>query len=221
MSRSCPLSDTARPAAVTISYTSWTPSHYKVNSIPYVTSLLALRNGLLLDTPTYIHDRSTSTSTEIKGARGLKPDKSHAWKRRRKRRKESRRVADTARPAAATTSCTSPTTHALKAEVTEAWRRRRKKRSKKTSTQRYYRPQSSGTTAPAVLPPPRAAVLPPQLLPEARKPEFGQSTCRSGTTARRRAVLPPKRYYRLPGAVLPVLRDGFPCDPSLLYPFVA
>ena len=78
-----------RKTDTSLSYTTSTPSHYKVNSIPYVTSLLALRNGLLLDTPTYIHDRSTSTSTEIKGARGLKADKSHAWKRRRKRRKKS------------------------------------------------------------------------------------------------------------------------------------
>ena len=173
-----------------------TPSPYKVNSIPYVTSLLALMNGLLLDTPIYIHDRPTSMSTEIKGARGLKPNKSHAWKRRRKRRKESRRVADTARPAAATTSCPSPTTHAL-AEVTEAWRQRRKKRSKKTSTQRYYRPQRSGTTAPAVLPPPRAAVLPPQRNPETRMPRV-----------RAEAVLPPQTSGTTAPAVLPLARSG-------------
>ena len=84
----CIKSDTARRMDAFLSYTSSTSSHSKVNSIPYVTSLLALMNCLLLDTPIYIHDRSTSTSTEIKGARGLKPDKSHAWKRRRKRRRK-------------------------------------------------------------------------------------------------------------------------------------
>src|SRR4051794_13347842 len=77
-------SDTGRPTVVSKSYTSSKPSYYKVNSIPYVTCLLGLRNGLLLVTPLYIHDRSPSTITKVKEARGLKPDKSHAWKRRRK-----------------------------------------------------------------------------------------------------------------------------------------
>ena len=101
---------------------------------------------------------------------------------------------DAARPAVVTTSCTSSTTHALKGQVTEAWRQRRKKRSRKTSTQRYYRPQSSGTTVPV----------------QSRNPN-AKSTCRSGTTA------PGERYYRRPGAVLPVLRAEFSCE---FLPFV-
>jgi hypothetical protein len=38
------------------------------------------------------------------------------------------------------TSCTSPTTHGLKAEVTEAWKRRRNEKSARIDADRYYRP---------------------------------------------------------------------------------
>ena len=147
------------PMDTSISYTTLTPSPYKVNSIPYVTSLLALMNGLLLDTPIYIHDRSTSTSTEIKEARGLKPDKSHAWKRRRKRRRKK-----SWKPASGTTA---HHTAVLPLQLPCPSIASPKMFSSKYARQRYYRPWMSGTTARAVLLPVReryyrqpAAVLP-------------------------------------------------------------
>src|SRR3954451_16184474 len=66
--------------------------------------------------------------------------------------------ADTGWPtdtATSSTSCASPTTHGLKAEVTEAWRRRRKKNARIVGTagqevlllprQRYYRSSNAGS----------------------------------------------------------------------------
>src|SRR4051812_9781459 len=82
-------SDAARPTVVTTSRSPtyakspWTP---KVNPFLYESSLPTLLNGMLLHTPSHIHDRFTPTSTEAREeARSIKPDKTEAWKRRRKK----------------------------------------------------------------------------------------------------------------------------------------
>ena len=81
--------DVARPTVVTTSWSptyaksSWTP---KVNPFLYESSLPTLLNGMLLHTPSHMHDRFTPTSTEAREeARSIKPDKTEAWKRRRKK----------------------------------------------------------------------------------------------------------------------------------------
>src|SRR3954466_10320496 len=84
----CPH-DVARPTVVTTSRSptyaksSWTP---KVNPFLYASPIPTLLNGMLLHTPSHMHDRFTPTSTETREeARGLAPDKTEAWKRRRKK----------------------------------------------------------------------------------------------------------------------------------------
>ena len=79
--------DVARPTVVTTSSSptyaksSWTP---KVNPFLYASPLPTLLNGMLLHTPSHMHDRFTPTSTEAREeARSIKPDKTEAWKRRR------------------------------------------------------------------------------------------------------------------------------------------
>src|SRR3954470_22683644 len=86
---SCSRSDVARPMIVTTSWSptyaksSWTP---KVNPFLYASPLPTLLNGMLLHTPSHMHDRFTPTSTEAREeARNIKPDKTEAWKRRRKK----------------------------------------------------------------------------------------------------------------------------------------
>src|SRR3954463_12071722 len=81
--------DAARPTVVTTSWcppyaqSSWTP---KVNPFLYARLLPTLLNGMLLHTPSHMHDRFTPTSTEAREeARDIKPDKTEAWKRRRKK----------------------------------------------------------------------------------------------------------------------------------------
>src|SRR3954469_9291631 len=81
--------DVARPTVVTTSWSptyaksSWTP---KVNPFLYASPLPTLLNGMLLHTPSHMHDRFTPTSTEAREeARNSKPDKTEAWKRRRKK----------------------------------------------------------------------------------------------------------------------------------------
>src|SRR3954463_1408109 len=81
--------DVARPTVVTTSRSptyaksSWTP---KVNPFLYASPLPTLLNGMLLHTPSHMHDRFTLTSTEAREeARSIKPDKTEAWKRRRKK----------------------------------------------------------------------------------------------------------------------------------------
>src|SRR4051812_11021429 len=81
--------DAARPTVVTTSRSltyaksSWTP---KVNPFLYASPLPTLVNGMLLHTPSDMHDRFTLTSTEAREeARNIKPDKTEAWKRRRKK----------------------------------------------------------------------------------------------------------------------------------------
>src|SRR3954470_10158280 len=81
--------DAARPTVVTTSWSptyaksSWTP---KVNLFLYASPLPTLLNGMLLHTPSHMHDRFTPTSTEAREeARNIKPDKMEAWKRRRKK----------------------------------------------------------------------------------------------------------------------------------------
>src|SRR3954470_21645254 len=90
----CPIKshriiDVARPTVVTTSRSptyaksSWTP---KVNPFLYASPLPTLLNGILLHSPSYDHDRFTPTSTETREEpRGLTPDKTEAWKRRRKK----------------------------------------------------------------------------------------------------------------------------------------
>src|SRR3954466_11496030 len=82
-------SDVARPTVVTTSRSptyaksSWTP---KVNLFLYASPLPTLLNGMLLHTPSHMHDRFTPTSTEAREeARDIKPDKTEAWKRRQKK----------------------------------------------------------------------------------------------------------------------------------------
>jgi hypothetical protein len=81
--------DVARPTVVATSWSptytksSWTP---KVNPFLYASPLPSLLNGMLLHTPSHMHDRFTLTSTEAREeARNIKPDKTEAWKRRRKK----------------------------------------------------------------------------------------------------------------------------------------
>src|SRR3954463_2079705 len=81
--------DAARPTVVTTSRSptyaksSWTP---KVNPFLYASPLPTLLNGMLLHTPSHMHDRFTLTSTEAREeAQSIKPDKTEAWKRRRKK----------------------------------------------------------------------------------------------------------------------------------------
>src|SRR3954464_1394040 len=81
--------DAARPTVITTSRSPtyakspWTP---KVNPLLYARSLPTLLNGMLLHTPSHMHDRFTPTSTEAREeARNIKPDKTEAWKRRRKK----------------------------------------------------------------------------------------------------------------------------------------
>src|SRR3954463_6855446 len=81
--------DAARPTVVstsrspTYAKSSCTP---KVNPFLYARSLPTLLNVILLHTPSYGHDRFTLTSTEAREeARSIKPDKTVAWKRRRKK----------------------------------------------------------------------------------------------------------------------------------------
>src|SRR3954467_15378725 len=81
--------DAARPTVVTTSRSttyaksSWTP---KVNPFLYASPLPTLLNGMLLHTPSHMLDRFTPTSTEAREeARNIKPDKTEAWKRRRKK----------------------------------------------------------------------------------------------------------------------------------------
>src|SRR4051812_11310634 len=58
----------------------------KVNPFLYASPLPTLLNGMLLHTPSHMHDRFTPTSTEAREeARDIKPDKTEAWKRRRKK----------------------------------------------------------------------------------------------------------------------------------------
>ncbi len=58
----------------------------KVNLFLYESSLPTPLNGMLLHTPSHIHDRFTPTSMEAREeARSIKPDKTEAWKRRRKK----------------------------------------------------------------------------------------------------------------------------------------
>src|SRR4051812_45466651 len=82
-------SDVARPTVITTSWSptyaksSWTP---KVNPVLYASPLPTLLNGMLLHTPSHMHDRFTPTSTEVREeAHNIKPDKTKAWKRRRKK----------------------------------------------------------------------------------------------------------------------------------------
>src|SRR4051794_22431054 len=82
-------SDAARPTVVTTSRSptyaksSWTP---KVSPFLYASSLPTLLNGILLHTSSYGHDRFTLISTEAREeARSIKPAKTMAWKRRRKK----------------------------------------------------------------------------------------------------------------------------------------
>src|SRR3954470_14055859 len=81
--------DAARPTVVTTSRSptyaksSWTP---KVNPFLYASPLPTLLNGMLLHTPSHMHDRFTPISMEAREeARNIKPDKTEAWKRRRKK----------------------------------------------------------------------------------------------------------------------------------------
>src|SRR4051812_36917954 len=66
---------------------------------------------------------------------------------------------DVRRPMVTTTSSTSPTTHTLKAEVTEAWKRRRKKKSAKIAADRYYRLHSRYYRLPVLPPKYRASTV--------------------------------------------------------------
>src|SRR3954466_8070753 len=82
-------SDAAGPTVITTSRyptyakSSWTP---KVNPFLYASLLPTLLNGMLLHTPSHIHDRFTPTSTEAtEEDRNIKPDKTEAWKRRWKK----------------------------------------------------------------------------------------------------------------------------------------
>ena len=57
-----------------------------MNPFLYASPLPTLLNGMLLHTPSHMHDRFTLTSTEAREeARNIKPDKTEAWKRRRKK----------------------------------------------------------------------------------------------------------------------------------------
>ena len=57
-----------------------------MNPFLYASPLPTLLNGMLLHTPSHMHDRFTPTSTEAREeARDIKPDKTEAWKRRRKK----------------------------------------------------------------------------------------------------------------------------------------
>src|SRR3954462_13719651 len=83
------FSDAARPTVVT---TSRSPTYAKssrtpkVNPFLYASPLPTLLNGMLLHTPSHLHDRFTPTSTEAREeARNIKPDKTEAWKRRWKK----------------------------------------------------------------------------------------------------------------------------------------
>src|SRR4051812_6406383 len=70
------------PWSPTYAKSSWTP---KVNPFLYASPLPTLLNGMLLHTPSHMHDRFTPTSTEAREeARDIKPDKTEAWKRRQK-----------------------------------------------------------------------------------------------------------------------------------------
>src|SRR4051812_32128153 len=69
--------------STTYAKSSWTP---KVNPFLYASPLPTLLNGMLLHTPSHMHDRFTLTSTEAREeARSIKHDKTEAWKRRRKK----------------------------------------------------------------------------------------------------------------------------------------
>src|SRR3954464_14460603 len=81
--------DAARPTVITTSRSPtyakspWTP---KVNPLLYARSLPTLLNGMLLHTPSHMHDRFTPTSTEAREeAQNIKPVKTEAWKRIRKK----------------------------------------------------------------------------------------------------------------------------------------
>src|SRR3954467_15272313 len=81
--------DVARPTVVT---TSWSPTYAKsswtpeVNLFLYASPLPTLLNGMLLHTPSHMHDRFTPTSTEAREeSPNIKPNKTEAWKRRRKK----------------------------------------------------------------------------------------------------------------------------------------
>jgi len=81
--------DTARPSVFTATCASTPTRHAKVNLLLYACLQLRLWNGMLLHTPSFVHDRDASTSTEGREAamkaRGLKADVTEAWKRRRKK----------------------------------------------------------------------------------------------------------------------------------------
>ena len=85
--------DVNRPTVLSTSRTLSSPTPYakspwtlKVNSILYMSPLPPHLDGILLHTPSLDHDRFTSTSTGAREeARGLKTDKTGAWKRRKKK----------------------------------------------------------------------------------------------------------------------------------------
>src|SRR3954463_11402430 len=76
--------DAARPTVVTTSWSptyaksSWTP---KVNPFLYASPLPTLLNGMLLHTPSHMHDRFTPTCTEAREeARNIKPQQEEGLK---------------------------------------------------------------------------------------------------------------------------------------------